>query len=151
MSQPAQFPQQPGPSITALTLGVRDVEASLAFYEKGLGYRRMHHVPGEIAFVQISPGVMLSLWNLTSMPSEYGDVGFGTQAPPLSLGHNAASPAEVFALTDQALEAGATLVTEPSTRSWGGTSACVADPDGFRIDFVHNPTFSLLADGTVTV
>lgn len=151
MSPSEQFPQQPGPSITALTLGVRDVEASLAFYEKGLGYRQMYHLPGEIAFVQISPGVMFSLWNVTSMPSEYGDVGFGTQAPPLSLGHNAASPAEVFALTDQALEAGAALITEPGTRAWGGTSACVADPDGFRIDFVHNPTFSLSADGTVVV
>ncbi len=29
-------------------------------------------------------------------------------------------------------------------------SACVADPDGFRWDFVHNPTFVVEADGRIS-
>jgi catechol 2,3-dioxygenase-like lactoylglutathione lyase family enzyme len=138
------------PNITAVTLGVADVEASRAFYVEGLGFRQLGHLPGEIAFVQAGHGLVLALWKLDSMPGEYGDVGRGPQAPPVSLGHNTASAEEVAELYRRALEAGATAVSEPQARPWGGTSACVADPDGFRWDFVHNPGLSIGADGTVT-
>ena len=139
------------PMVTAVTLGVRDVEASLAFYTRGLGFRQVQHLPGEIAFVQAGHGLMLALWNVGSMPSEYGDVGFGPSAPPVSLGHNAASPVDVEQLHRRAVAAGATSVTEPGERPWGGTSACVADPDGYRWDFVHNPAFSVDDGGRVTL
>ena len=138
------------PNITAFTLGVADVEASRAFYVDGLGFRQLSHLPGEIAFVQAGHGLVLALWNLASMPGEYGDVGRGPQAPPVSLGHNTGSADEVAALYRRALEAGASSVSEPAARPWGGTSACVADPDGFRWDFVHNPGLAIGADGTVT-
>jgi hypothetical protein len=137
------------PEISAITLGVRDVEASRDFYVDGLGFRPVLHLRGEIAFVQCAPGQVLALWNVTSMPSEYGDVGHGTQAPPMSLGHNVVRAEEVERLHDAAVAAGATSVTAPALREWGGTSACVADPDGFRWDFVHNPGFRVDSDGTV--
>lgn len=138
--------------VTALTLGVRDVEASLAFYREALGLPLVYHVPGEIAFVQSAPGQLLALWSIASMPGEYGNVGFAPEsAPPVSLGHNVATAAEVVPLIDRALAAGATLVSAPEARSWGGTSGCVADPDGYRIDVVHNPAFSIGEDGSLTV
>ncbi|GAB3815479.1 VOC family protein [Tessaracoccus terricola] len=139
------------PLVTAITLGVRDVEASRRFYVEGLGFRPLNHVPGEIAFVQSSHGQMLALWNVASMPSEYGDVGHGPKAPPVSLGHNTTSAEEVRRHYERALAAGATSVSEPRTQEWGGTSACVADPDGFRWDFVHNPSFVVAEDGSVTI
>ncbi|MFF5790943.1 VOC family protein [Paeniglutamicibacter sp. NPDC012692] len=140
----------PAPMITALTLGVRDVERSRGFYVQGLGFREVSHIPGEILFVQAGHGLMLALWNVASMPGEYGDVGHGVQAPPMSLGHNAGSVEEVNDLYAKAMAAGATSVGAPTTREWGGTSACVADPDGFRWDFVHNPSFGIGEDGFVT-
>ena len=88
------------PDISAITIGVRDVEVSRAFYVDGLGFRPVLHLPGEIAFVQCAPGQLLALWNVTSMPSEYGDVGYGTQAPPMSLGHNVADASDVARLHD---------------------------------------------------
>jgi catechol 2,3-dioxygenase-like lactoylglutathione lyase family enzyme len=137
------------PNISAVTLGVRDVEASRDFYVGGLGFRLLQHLPGEIAFVQAGHGLMLALWNVASMPGEYGDVGFGPQAPPVSLGHNTSSAQGVHDLYRHALAAGATGVSAPETRDWGGTSACVADPDGFRWDFVHNPAFGMDAHGRI--
>ncbi|GAA1496543.1 VOC family protein [Paeniglutamicibacter kerguelensis] len=136
--------------ITALTLGVRDVERSRDFYVQGLGFREVSHIPGEILFVQAGHGLLLALWNIASMPREYGDVGHGVQAPPLSLGHNTGSVEEVNDLYAKAIAAGATSVGAPATREWGGTTACVADPDGFRWDFVHNPTFGIGEDGFIT-
>ena len=136
--------------ITALTLGVADLERSYDFYVNGLGFREIHYVKQEILFVQAGHGLMLSLWNVASMPGEYGDVGHGPQAPPLSLGHNTESVDQVNKLYAQAMAAGAISVSAPTTREWGGTSACVADPDGFRWDFVHNPSFMVADNGFIT-
>lgn len=141
--------QQSAPPLTAITIGVVDVAASTAFYTAGLGFREISAVPGEITFLQVGPGLMLALWNVASMPSEYGAVGHGELAPPMSLGHNVADPDTVQRLYDAALAAGAESINPPTTQSWGGTSACIADPDGFRWDFVHNPGFRVDADGTV--
>jgi|GEM_PF-3030503 len=142
---------EPTRSITAITLGVRDVEVARDFYEQGLGLRVVQHIPGEIAFLQGAPGQLLALWNVTSMPSEYGDVAFGPSAPPVSIGHNVGTRAEVEPLVEALLAAGATLVSAPATQDWGGTSACVADPDGYRVDVVHNPLFHVGPDGSVSV
>ncbi|MGB3698900.1 MAG: VOC family protein [Gordonia sp. (in: high G+C Gram-positive bacteria)] len=139
----------PPPPITAITLGVRDVAASTDFYCTGLGFGLIHAVPSEITFVQAGPGLMLALWNVASMPSEYGAVGHGSLAPPMSLGHNVADAATVQRMYDVAVAAGATSINPPTAQSWGGTSACVADPDGFRWDFVFNPAFQVDPDGTV--
>jgi uncharacterized protein len=138
-----------GPTITAITLGVRDVEAARDFYVDGLGFRLVLHQPHEIAFVQCAPGQVLALWDVAQMPTEYGAVAHGPEAPPLSLGHNVASPGEVEQLYAAALAAGATSVSAPQVREWGGVSACVADLDGFRWDVVHNPNFRVDAEGTV--
>ena len=137
------------PDITAITLGVRDVERSRAFYVDGLGFRSVLHLAGEISFVQCAPGQLLALWDVTQMPSEYGDVAHGPSAPPVSLGHNVATAEEVERSYAAALAAGATSVSAPTVREWGGVSACVADPDGFRWDLVHNPNFRVDPDGTV--
>lgn len=139
------------PLVTAITLGVRDVRVSRAFYVEGLGFELLNHVPGEIAFVRSAHGQMLALWNVASMPAEYGDVGHGPKAPPVSLGHNTNSADEVRRHYERALAAGATSISAPQTREWGGTSACIADPDGFRWDFVHNPAFTVGADGSVSI
>lgn len=137
------------PTVTAITLGVRDVAAARAFYVDGLGFRLVLDQPDDICFVQCAPGQILALWDATHMPGEYGDVAHGRSDPPMSLGHNVTDVAEVERLYAAALAAGATSVSAPQEREWGGTSACVADPDGFRWDFVHNPGFSVDPDGTV--
>ncbi|WP_132991478.1 VOC family protein [Gordonia zhaorongruii] len=138
------------PSISAITLGVRSVAASTSFYAEGLGFAVINRVGDEIAFVQAGHGLMLALWNVEQMPSEYGAVGHGELAPPLSLGHNVTAAGDVDRWFARAVAAGAEVITEPTRQPWGGTSACVADPDGFRWDFVHNPAFGVTADGAVT-
>lgn len=138
-----------GPTISAITLGVRDVAVARAFYVDGLGFRLVLDLPGEICFVQCASGQLLALWDVEQMLSEYGAVGHGPVAPPVSLGHNVDEPDEVERLYAAALTSGATSVSAPRLQKWGGTSACVADPDGFRWDFTHNPAFRVDADGTV--
>ncbi|WOC13846.1 VOC family protein [Gordonia sp. MP11Mi] len=139
-----------GPSVSAITLGVRDVAVSVAFYTAGLGFALLNRVADEIAFVQAGHGLMIALWDVEQMPSEYGDVGHGRLAPPVSLGHNVAAAVDVAAWHRRAVDAGAVSITEPTEQPWGGVSACVADPDGFRWDFVYNPAFGVADNGEVT-
>ena len=136
-------------TLSTITLGVRDVEVSRQFYVDGLGFRSILDLPGDISFVQAGPGLLLALWDAAQMPSEYGDVAHGPSAPPMSLGHTVASPDDVRLLYAAGLAAGATSVSEPVARDWGGVSACVADPDGFRWDFVYNPNLRIDPDGTI--
>ncbi|MDR4532703.1 VOC family protein [Glutamicibacter sp. PS] len=138
------------PTISAITLGVRDVARSLTFYTEGLGFTLVQPASAEIAFVRAGYGLMLALWDVQQMPSEYGEVGHGPLAPPVSLGHNVRNDDEVERHYRRALEAGASSITAPTRQPWGGMSACVADPDGFRWDFVHNPSFVIDADGHVS-
>lgn len=137
------------PTISAITLGVRDVNVSLKFYTEGLGFELVQPAHPQIAFVRAGHGLMLALWDVARMPEEYGAVGHSELAPPVSLGHNVRGDQQVEEHYRRALAAGATSITAPTKQPWGGMSACVADPDGFRWDFVHNPTFVIEADGRV--
>lgn len=140
------------PRVTAITLGVRDVDKSRRFYAEGLGWPVLWENPGEIVFFQIAAGQMLALWNVKSMPSEYGDVGHpapGAPAIPVSLGRNVQSPEEVDREMERALAAGASLVNAAKKQAWGGYSGCFADPDGYRWDIVYNPGLRVEADGTL--
>ncbi|WP_431709398.1 VOC family protein [Glutamicibacter uratoxydans] len=138
------------PTISAITLGVRDVAVSVKFYTEGLGFELVQPAHLQIVFVRAGHGLMLALWDVEQMPSEYGQVGHSPLGPPIALGHNVRDAAQVEVHYRRALEAGASSVSAPTKQSWGGTSACVADPDGFRWDFVHNPTFVIEADGRVS-
>lgn len=149
-SYPRAMNKSTPPVISAITLGVRNVGASTKFYTEGLGFELVQPAHPEIAFVRAGYGLMLALWDVSQMPSEYGNVGHGELAPPLSLGHNVRSDAEVDHHYRRALDAGATSVTAPTVQPWGGKSACIADPDGFRWDFVHNPSFVIDADGHIS-
>jgi catechol 2,3-dioxygenase-like lactoylglutathione lyase family enzyme len=44
-----------------ITLGVRDLAAARRFYVDGLGWKPTLDVPGEVVFIQIGHGLLLSL------------------------------------------------------------------------------------------
>ena len=84
------------------------------FYTEGLGFELVQPAHPEIAFVRAGHSLMLALWDIAQMPSEYGDIGHGEKAPPVSLGHNVHTDAEVEQLYRRALDAGAQSVTAPT-------------------------------------
>ncbi len=71
------------PRISVLTLGIADLERSLAFYRDGLGLqtpgivgREFEH--GAVAFFDLSNGVKLAIWNQADLAHDSGL----TKAPP---------------------------------------------------------------------
>lgn len=122
-----------------VTLGVRDLAKSVAFYEQGLGFPKMESPP-EVAFFTLN-GSWLGLygWNALAEDAEVSPHGEGFGG--FALAHNVASESEVDAVLEQVGAAGGELVKEGQKVSWGGYSGYFRDPDGHLWEVAHNPFF----------
>mgnify|MGYP001820642541 FL=1 len=127
------------PRISMVTLGVRDLEASINFYEKGLGFPRMESEPG-VAFFTLN-GTWLGLYGREALAEDATVSPEGKGFRAFSLAHNVASEEEVDEVVSQAVAAGATLVKKPAKVFWGGYSGYFSDPDGHLWEIAHNPHF----------
>ncbi|WP_104205262.1 VOC family protein [Billgrantia saliphila] len=125
------------PRISMITLGVRDLQASIRFYEQGLGLPRMESPP-EVAFFTLN-GTWLALYGRDSLAEDAGIPAEGSGFAGIALAHNLASDEEVDELLDQAVAAGATLIKSGQKVFWGGYSGYFADPDGYLWEVAHNP------------
>ena len=127
------------PRISMITLGVRDLAASVAFYAQGLGLPRMDSPP-EVAFFTLD-GTWLGLYGRQALAEDATVPAEGSGFAGVTLAHNVATDAEVDALLKQAVAAGGTLVKPGQRVFWGGYSGYFADPDGHLWEVAHNPHF----------
>jgi catechol 2,3-dioxygenase-like lactoylglutathione lyase family enzyme len=136
------------PRITVITIGVDDLETSLAFYRDGLGFPTEGIVGteferGAVAFFDLQPGLMLALWPRASIAWDANI----PQAPPspteCTIGHNVGSQAAVDAVMDQAKRAGARITKPAGETFWGGYAGYFQDPDGHLWEIVWNPRMDI--------
>ncbi|MCE8002905.1 VOC family protein [Billgrantia ethanolica] len=125
------------PRISMITLGVRDLAASIRFYEEGLGLPRMESPP-EVAFFTLN-GTWLGLYGREALAEDAGVSPEGSSFSGIALAHNLSSDEEVDELLEQAVAAGAKLVKPGQKVFWGGYSGYFADPDGYLWEVAHNP------------
>ncbi|MEX0729608.1 MAG: VOC family protein [Aquisalimonadaceae bacterium] len=127
------------PRISMITLGVRDLQESVRFYEQGLGLPRMDSPP-EVAFFTLN-GSWLGVYGREALAEDAGIPAEGSGFSGIALAHNVASEAAVDEVINQAVSAGATLVKPAAKVFWGGYSGYFADPDGYLWEVAHNPLF----------
>ena len=132
------------PRITVLTLGVSDLETSLAFYRDGLGLLTEGIVGqefeyGAVAFFNLQNGLMLALWPRTSIARDAGLALQPPSATEFTIGHNVGSKEEVDAVMEQATRAGAKIVRAAGETFWGGYAGYFQDPDDHLWEIVWNP------------
>jgi catechol 2,3-dioxygenase-like lactoylglutathione lyase family enzyme len=127
------------PRISMITLGVRDIETSVKFYEKGLGFPRMDSPP-EVAFFTLN-GTWLGLYGRDDLAADATVPSEGSGFESFALAHNVQSESEVDEVVNHAVEAGATLVKKPEKVFWGGYSGYFKDPDGHLWEVAYNPHF----------
>lgn len=124
--------------ISFVTLAVRDLDASRAFYVDGLGWTAELDIPGEVLMIPTGATLVLSLWDRGGFEAEVGPIAAGEGVAPIALAHNVATRDEVDEVLATARAAGATT-TDAVDRDWGGYSGYFADPDGFRWEVAWNP------------
>lgn len=134
--------------VSLITLGVRDLPRSRAFYE-ALGWTTRAEPGGDIDFFQAG-GMIVALWDRARLAEDSGvDDGGGWGG--ITLAHNVRSPEEVDAVIAEAEAAGATIPRHGAETSWGGYSGVFLDPDGHPWEVAHNPHWPIAADGSVTL
>ncbi len=134
------------PRITMITLGVDDLERSVAFYRDGLGLvtdgiigKEFEH--GAVAFFDLQAGLKLALWPRDSLAHDTGLRKTSRSATELSLGHNVNSKQEVDAVMAQAKSAGAKIIKQAGETFWGGYAGYFQDPDEHVWEVAWNPQF----------
>jgi lactoylglutathione lyase len=116
-------------------LYVKDVNKAIEFYEKAFGFARKFISPDNTYGEMITGDTTLSFAATTLANSNLKD-GFIestlTQKPfGIEIGFATDKVEETVKL---AVETGATLVAEPTTKPWGQVVAYVRDVDGFLIE-----------------
>jgi catechol 2,3-dioxygenase-like lactoylglutathione lyase family enzyme len=130
--------------ISLITLGARDMEGLVRFYE-ALGWRREDSPDGVAAFDLL--GQTLGIYPLEKLAEDMG-------VPAASLGHGAATYAynvrsaeEVGPLLARAEAAGGRILKPAADVFWGGHVGYFADPEGHIWEIAYNPFAPLRADG----
>jgi len=125
--------------LSFVSVAVRDLDATRAFYVDGLGWTASMDVPGEVLMIQVGELVVLSLWAESGFESEVGPIRRGEGLAPITLAHNVATREEVDAVLATARDAGADPVHDAVERDWGGYTGYFGDPDGYRWEIAYNP------------
>lgn len=140
--------------ISLVTLGVRDVPRSKAFY-KALGWEAAIDMDDFAVFRTAGP--LLAVYPETDLARDMGGSGASARSgvePHVrqsSLAINVESPDEVDRCVAEMMAAGAALLAAPAATEWGGYTSIVADPDGHAWEIAHNPGWPLDERGLPTI
>jgi uncharacterized protein len=140
----------PVPRLTAITLGVSDMRASIAFYE-ALGFERKFRATGEtVAFFETGGAVLgLFPWNLLAQDATLPESPRPQAFRGTTLAWNCSTTEEVDAVLDFAHSRGASLIKPAHRTDYGGYSGYFADPDGHPWEVVVAPGIDVGEDRRV--
>lgn len=138
--------------LSLITLGVPDLAEARRFYLEGLGWTPVLDVAGAVTFIQVAPGVLLSLYDATELAHDVApDRAPAPVVGNVTLAHNVSSDAEVDAVLAEAARAGATILKPAQRAVWGGYHGYFADPAGTPWEVAHNPGLAVDDDGSVVI
>ncbi len=137
------------PRIKVLTLGVSDLEKSLAFYRDGMGLTTKGIIGqefegGAVVFFNMNDDLILALYPTASLSKDAKITATQARLGAVSIGHIVKSKEEVDAVMKQAEQAGAVITDRAHDRFWGGYSGYFHDPDGHLWEIAWNPQWSVV-------
>ena len=135
--------------LSMITLGVENVAAATAFYEK-LGLQKSKASQETVAFFQLGSGV-LALFGRDALSEDANAAEVWSGHGGITLAYNLPSEAEVDKVMDRAGEIGARILKTPQKAFWGGYHGYFADLDGHLWEVAYNPFFPVDRSGVVTL
>lgn len=136
--------------VSLVTIGVRDLTRSTAFYE-ALGWRRSSASTDGVSFFHTS-GPVVSLYPHELLAADAGVQPHETTTfSGITLAMNVSTEAEVDRILAEAEAAGGHITKRAEKAFWGGYSGYFADPDETLWEVAHNPHFPLDDDGRITL
>ena len=134
--------------ISVFTLGVADLEKSVAFYRDGLGLKTDGIIGkefeyGAVAFFDLQNGLKLALWPKKSISKDTNIPERPASSLEFTIGHNVNSREEVDVVMKEAENAGAKIIKSAQETFYGGYSGYFQDPDGHLWEVVWNPAFEV--------
>ncbi len=132
-----------------VTLGVRDVARSVAFYE-AIGWERCASSMDEIAWFRTAD-TYIGLWGWHDLAAD-ANLAAPTRGSfgGITLAINVESQRAVDDALDEAVAAGGSLL-KPGTDLPFGYGGYFADPDGHPWEVCYNPGFPIGEDGRITI
>ena len=134
--------------IKVLTLGVNDLERSLAFYRDGLGLPTKGIIgqefeDGAVVFFDLNDDLILALYPTASLSKDAKVEATRSRLGAVSIGHIVNSKEEVDLLMRRAEQAGAVITDPAHDRFWGGYSGYFHDPNGHLWEVAWNPQWTV--------
>jgi catechol 2,3-dioxygenase-like lactoylglutathione lyase family enzyme len=136
------------PRIAVLTIGVDDLERSLAFYRDGLGLptegiigEEFEH--GQVAFFDLQAGLKLAVFPRRDLALDAGIPQSERSPTEFTIGHAVGSKEQVDAIMEQARAAGAKITKDAQPTFWGGYGGYFQDPDGHLWEVIWNPAWKV--------
>lgn len=124
--------------LNIITLGVKDMDKSLDFYEKGLNWKKSAASQGNIVFFQMG-GIVLALYPLEALAEDVQVPLERSGFSGFTICHNAKTEKEVDEVLTQVEKLGAKIVKPAEKVFWGGYSGYFEDLDGHIFEVAHNP------------
>jgi len=117
--------------VTAVMLGVKDLNRSKAFYGDGLGCEIDMDFPNFVQFDLGDNSSSLALYEWDAAARDAGVSPEGSGFRGVSFHFIVRSPETVDELMGKALAAGGSVVKEAEASPWGGYFGYFGDPDGY--------------------
>ena len=142
------------PRLSLITLGVRDLEASVRFYRDGLGLPTTWGVEKGVVFFQ-TRGTCLALYPIGELAADVGWSAEAVEGPRprfsgITLAHNVREREEVDEVLRQAEAAGGKIERPAHDTFWGGYGGYFSDPDGHLWEVAWG-AFEFREDGSLII
>ena len=134
--------------LNLITLGVDDFEKSLAFYEKGLGWKKSDKSMDGLALFQLG-GIVLALHPRHELAEDATLKYQPTEFSGFTISYNTKSEQEVDDILNKVEKLGATIVKPAQKVYWGGYSGYFKDLDGHLFEVAFNPFWELDEDNNL--
>ncbi len=132
--------------LTIVTLGVKDLKTSTAFYEEKFGWKKLSASNNDISFFQLN-GIQLGLYSAEKLAEDALVNHKGSGFKAFTLAYVTRSKEEVDTIFADLETKGVKIVKAPEEVFWGGYSGYIADPDENLWEIAYNPYLTIDGKG----